>query len=322
MACLACGYDRVGADPTGPCPECGRRVEPETALRCDSAARHRFRRALRVATWRAPPLGWWSLLSSSRRQSRIDLIASVFVMVIGLAAFFALGSGIQTVASAVPYTGPVSMVSDTAPWQVKTVSLATIARTDSRRNPFAPIDYLLALPTGQSISRPMFDWSWSGWSPVLTAQVSWLSCAAALAFLALRFVLVPIALRIGGGDARSSPNASRAAAIAADYSVASCAIAFALWTVVWCCATFAFCAFGPEALTGPLARAAPFLTAGLMVLLPPLFVANEIRGDRSRRVFAAPWRTATIAVIVYLAALAATLGFMAAAFRGAMWLLA
>ncbi|MDZ4830229.1 MAG: hypothetical protein SGJ09_08555 [Phycisphaerae bacterium] len=260
--------------------------------------------------------------SSSQRESRLDLLVSLFLMVSGLAAFFALGSGIQTVASAVPYTGPVSMMAG-APWQLKTLSLATIARTDSNgRNPFAPIESLFTLPTGQLISRPMFDWSWSGWSPVQTAQVSWLSCAAALAFLALRFVLVPIALRIGGGDSRSSPDSSRAAAIAADYSVASCAIAFALWTVLWCCGMFVFCAFGPEAWSGPLARAAPFLTTGFMVFLPPLFVANEIRGDRSRRVFAAPWRIATIAVVVYLAALAATLGFMAAAFRGTMWLLA
>lgn len=329
--CHSCGYELVSPDAEGErtlCPECGTPHGGHLQDECVRWARRPVRRALRVARGGTVPPGWWALVPLSRsRRARVELVATLMATTLLFATFFGAGSRVLAVATFSPAALPVAAASaqssgGVAKWvvyDVERLALAVLVRSDNPQWPGASGRSSEVFhhfegsppPTPRSAHRFMtVDFSDS---PYFYVRVAWLSCAPALAFLALRFVLIPIAVRFGGTHAMSAP--------AADLATASCAVACCLLTLAACCLAFLAAALLPIPLAGPVATVAPLAIGGVLLVAPPTLIANQIRGDRSRRVFARPVATAVASFLVYLGALGLTLVAMGIVFRATLWYL-
>lgn len=318
--CLACGYDRRAYDAAGPCPECGARPDESAQARAISHFASPLRRIARVLRVGAPPIGWWSLLPARfALHARGQLIASVVATSVALACFFTAGGHVVALADAGPMAGGGAATGLVTAWTTTELPLAILVHPDAagRRSPFVAHQSLHLSSHGEVVPRSRVRTRDLVWSPYLAALIAWLSCGPGLAFLAVRFWSIPLVMRWERTPASLRP----AVAVAADASVASCCVAFVVLMVAWSASAFALAALAPTWLSEPVARAAPIATAVFLLATPPLLVANEIRGDRSRRVFRSPLLAALVTVVTYVVALALTLALMGVAFRLALWLL-
>ncbi len=301
--CLACGYDRTHLAAGAACPECGDFPAPDTRARCEVRFAHPLRRALQQATGQAAPKGWWLLLPGRERRlhARLQLVGGIAASVLVLLVWFGLGGFLLVVTDLQVAKTSAKVRDGYAAFTPAIVSLPAIVRADAPwRGPLQRTEPAQAFDVDPPLPPTWIELHHLGWSPYLAAQVSWLACSSALAFLALRFLLLPVAIRLGGGA--REPSARAAASVAADASVGSAAIAFTLLVMAAGATCFVLVRVLPTGAGGIVARIAPTVVAFLLAALPPLLIANEIRSDRSRRVFPAPLLTAAMAVVTYLAA--------------------
>jgi len=309
--CLACGYDRSACAAATPCPECGTVPDPDAAARCARRRRSPLRRALGHLAARPAPPGWWFLLDPGlRTRSTAGMVASIVVSTALLAGWFWFGSFVTVIHARTPI--PARVAGTEEAFREETATLAALSRV---HRPWAsPLEQpasFAARPAGATGRLPEIETLEPGGNPILAARVSFLAVVPALGLFALRYAMVPLALRIGR-DGKLPPRVRDAAAVAADASVGSAALAFALGTVALGTVVFGLATLDRS---GTVARHAAVVVAAWWALAPTGIVLRELASDRSRVAVPAAWRSALLAVVLFALTVAGALAAMGAVFR-------
>jgi hypothetical protein len=236
--------------------------------------------------------------------------------------FFLLGGHIRLWFGSHPLksTGSAAASSETASYLIDNAILSGLVPGDLggfRQLGAKPLFHVV--PASEAIRTPHLEFVRSNWTPYFFAMVTWTACLPAAGLLGLRFLLLPLMLR--WQRPTLGPETRRAAAIAADATVASAAISASRLTVGFAAAVFVLCAVLPNPAANALVRAEPTVILGILGLSPPVLVAVVIARDRSRRVFAWPKVAALLTFLTYFIGIGLGLAVIATTFRLALWAL-
>lgn len=310
--CLACGYERAGLSEATVCPECGAMPTADARELVELAFRRPLRRAVNVIVGRFE-LGWWCLLPARLRiAARVQMVLFLTIATVALAAFFLIGAHVRVYIAFTP--DPMRPPSGGIEYMKgENAILGGLVRGDMgwNREPGAiPIE--IASPLGEPPIAPRLEFLRPSMHPIVIASAMWAACLPAAGLLGLRFVLLPLTLRLMRRSL--TPQTRTAAAIAADASVAATAIACAALTIAAAVLSFLLALALPLPAAAALIRATPATILALLVALPPLLFTGAIRSDRARRVFAWPAAAAVTTFAGYFVGIALGAAVTAATF--------
>ncbi len=310
--CLACGYERAGLHEVTACPECGAIPTADARQLVERSFRRPIRRAVDVMLGRCE-LGWWCLLPARLRvAARVQMVLLLTVATVALAAFFLIGAHVRAYIAFTP--DPLRPPSGGIEYLTgENAILGGLVRGDMgwNRQPGA-VPVQIAVPLGEAPIAPRLELLRPSLHPIVIASAMWAACLPATGLLGLRFLLLPLTLRLMRRSL--TPQTRTAAAIAADASVAATAIACAALTIAAAVLSFLLALALPLSAAAALIRATPATLLALLVALPPLLFTGAIRNDRARRVFAWPTAAAVTTFAGYFVGIALGAAVTAATF--------
>jgi hypothetical protein len=317
--CLACGYERAGIADHQACPECGHAVDEHASRAVAHHFDAPFRRAFAEIRGRIP-LGWWCLLPTrAQLAARLQLVTWLTLTTLSLLVFLAGGAHIRLWIAA----NPIRTVATTVGIEAVLIDNAILGGLlpgdiGWKREPGAR-SFVMNVPVGTRPTIPHIEVVSPNWSPFFIATITWAACLPAAGLLGLRFILLPLTLRL---QRRSLSLQTRcAASVAADATVASAAIGCCVLTIGTATCAFLIAPLLPNATAIVLGKALPMVLMGELLLLPPLLFANAMWHDRSRRVFSWPKLAATLSFASYFVGVGLGVAVIAATFAIAVRLL-
>lgn len=310
--CLVCGYDRVGLAQTMPCPECGSAPDRDASRKVARELAQPLRHAVGLLTLRRGPDGWWCLLPSTMRlRARVQMVTGLTVATICLVAFFGAGAHVRAIVALLPTT--IKLQEGMGAAIAQNALLGGVVRGDmGYAQPIGAVPVLMTFPADQPPIVPLLQFVRPSGSPFVVAQIVWLSCIPAAGLLGLRFLFVPLTMRLMRRSL--TPTTRVAAAIAADATVAAAAMATAIAVICTAVLLFVMAIVLPVNISAHVIRLTPAIIVAILVGMPPTLLAHAIRNDGARRVFAWPTAAAIMTFVGYLAGIGVAAGVIGITF--------